>query len=284
MSAELLNRTLFDKLSGADATPTPGGAFVEQTFLEPVWAKPDWATANVLPDWLDDNGHADAAGKVRLALSKEKVREHFGLIMKAEMVDPYWLAQGREIGLHSRLDAARRMCERQMLELFPAFMAGKSKLAAEAVNSFIRTKMREDGFYRRIMPPIQIGDDDLDRSVPTNLPLNPQHDNPYQAFRRVRGLPDTLDSWVRFWRLDPEAVRQMIRGVITNDRPDPFAVVDEYADMTLDKIEEIYHGLEFPPLGLAGVVFVGTPRDGENPLETAWRRATANDGPVKVMD
>ena len=35
---------------------------------------------------------------------------------------------------------------------------------------------------------------ELDRSVETNLPLDPSKDTPYQAFRRERGLPDTPES------------------------------------------------------------------------------------------
>ena len=42
------------------------------------------------------------------------------------------------------------------------------KQAVDAVNDFTRTKMREDGFYRRIMPPIPISNDDLDRQVDTD--------------------------------------------------------------------------------------------------------------------
>jgi hypothetical protein len=57
-----------------------------------------------------------------------------------------------------------------------------------------RVRMREDGFYKRIMPPVQITNDELDRSVPTNLPVDPARDDPYQAFRRERHLPDTEES------------------------------------------------------------------------------------------
>ncbi len=35
---------------------------------------------------------------------------------------------------------------------------------------------------------------ELDRSVSTNLPLDPNKDNPYEAFRREHGLPDTPES------------------------------------------------------------------------------------------
>ncbi len=48
---------------------------------------------------------------------------------------------------------------------------GLEKQAIDAVNDFTRTKMREDGFYRRIMPPIPISNDELDRQVDTDKPV-----------------------------------------------------------------------------------------------------------------
>ena len=45
------------------------------------------------------------------------------------------------------------------------------KQAVDAVNDFTRVKMREDGFYRRIMPPIPISNDELDRQVDTDKPV-----------------------------------------------------------------------------------------------------------------
>ena len=48
---------------------------------------------------------------------------------------------------------------------------GMQKQAIDAVNDFTRTKMREDGFYRKIMPPLTIGNDDLDRQVDTDKPV-----------------------------------------------------------------------------------------------------------------
>lgn len=44
------------------------------------------------------------------------------------------------------------------------------KNAEDAVNAFIRVKMREDGFWRKILPPIPISNDDLDRQVDTDKP------------------------------------------------------------------------------------------------------------------
>jgi hypothetical protein len=48
---------------------------------------------------------------------------------------------------------------------------GMEKTAIDAVNDFTRTKMREDGFYRRILPPLQISNDELDRQVDTDKPV-----------------------------------------------------------------------------------------------------------------
>jgi len=45
------------------------------------------------------------------------------------------------------------------------------KEAVDAVNDFTRTKMREDGFFRRIMPPVPISNDELDRQVSTDKPV-----------------------------------------------------------------------------------------------------------------
>ena len=45
------------------------------------------------------------------------------------------------------------------------------KNAEDAVNSFIRMKMREDGFWRKILPPVPVSNDDLDRQVDTDKPV-----------------------------------------------------------------------------------------------------------------
>ena len=46
--------------------------------------------------------------------------------------------------------------------------AGMRKDAAQAVNDFTRVKMREDGFWRKILPPVPISNDELDRQVDTD--------------------------------------------------------------------------------------------------------------------
>lgn len=42
------------------------------------------------------------------------------------------------------------------------------RAARDAVNNYTRQGMREESFMRRIMPPIPIKDDELDRSVPSS--------------------------------------------------------------------------------------------------------------------
>jgi hypothetical protein len=51
------------------------------------------------------------------------------------------------------------------------FESGMEKQAADAVNDYIRVRMREDGFARRILPPVQITNDELDRQVDTDKPV-----------------------------------------------------------------------------------------------------------------
>jgi hypothetical protein len=48
---------------------------------------------------------------------------------------------------------------------------GMYKSAIDAVNDFTRTKMREDGFARRVIPPLSITNQQLDRQVDTDHPV-----------------------------------------------------------------------------------------------------------------
>lgn len=45
------------------------------------------------------------------------------------------------------------------------------KQASDAINEFTRIRVREDGFTRRIMPPLQVSNDDLDRQLWTDKPV-----------------------------------------------------------------------------------------------------------------
>ena len=66
-------------------------------------------------------------------------------------------------------DASTRMVNEALFEQLST--PGLEKRAIDAVNDFTRTKMREDGFYRRILPPLQITNDELDRQVDTDKPV-----------------------------------------------------------------------------------------------------------------
>lgn len=69
------------------------------------------------------------------------------------------------------------------------------KQAIDAVNDFTRTKMREDGFYRRIMPPLPISNDELDRQVDTDKPVkvvDKEPDSPAAISIPFATLPQNL--------------------------------------------------------------------------------------------
>jgi hypothetical protein len=50
--------------------------------------------------------------------------------------------------------------------VLPGTLMGGEQAAADAINHFVRTRLREDVFYRRILPPLEISDDALDKSIP----------------------------------------------------------------------------------------------------------------------
>lgn len=72
---------------------------------------------------------------------------------------------------------------------------GQEKVAIDAVNDFTRTRMREDGFYRKIIPPLQIANDELDRQVDTDLPVkvvDKEPDSPAAISIPLATLPTNL--------------------------------------------------------------------------------------------
>jgi hypothetical protein len=48
---------------------------------------------------------------------------------------------------------------------------GMEKNALAAVNEFTRVRVREEGFYRKVIPPVQVTNEDLDRQVDTDKPV-----------------------------------------------------------------------------------------------------------------
>lgn len=71
----------------------------------------------------------------------------------------------------------------------------QQKQAVDAVNDFTRNKMREDGFYRRILPFIPIKNSDLDRQQDTDKPVkivDREPDSPAAISIPFASLPMTL--------------------------------------------------------------------------------------------
>lgn len=72
---------------------------------------------------------------------------------------------------------------------------GMQKQAVDAINDFTRTKMREDGFYRRVIPPLEITNDELDRQVDTDKPVkvvDKEPDSPAAVSIPFATLPTSL--------------------------------------------------------------------------------------------
>lgn len=69
------------------------------------------------------------------------------------------------------------------------------KQAVDSINDFTRTTMREDGFFRRFMPPEPISNDDLDRQVDTDKPVkivDREPDSPAAVSVPFATLPSNL--------------------------------------------------------------------------------------------
>jgi len=58
---------------------------------------------------------------------------------------------------------------------------GVGQAATAALNEFTRQQLRRDGFTRRILPPVQVSNDELDRSVATDIPVRVVDEEAYQA-------------------------------------------------------------------------------------------------------
>jgi len=72
---------------------------------------------------------------------------------------------------------------------------GMEKSAVDAVNDFTRLKLREDGIYRRIMPPLEIGNDELDRTVNSDKPvkiIDMEPDSPAAVSLPFNSLPTNI--------------------------------------------------------------------------------------------
>jgi hypothetical protein len=88
-----------------------------------------------------------------------------------------------------------RLISRTLFEKLSSGEHSLEKQAVDAVNDFTRTKMREDGFYRRIVPMVPIGNDELDRAVDTEKPIkivDREPDSPAAISIGFASLPNSL--------------------------------------------------------------------------------------------
>jgi len=83
----------------------------------------------------------------------------------------------------------------------------------ESVNNFVRARAREDGFFRRIMPPLRITNDELDRQIPTE-PGSFQFSDPHNLPRRQPVLVQSDEmQMLEFFAFETMGVAVMSEGV-----------------------------------------------------------------------
>jgi hypothetical protein len=68
-------------------------------------------------------------------------------------------------------DPTTRMVNEQLINGFLSEDAGMKKQAQEGVEDYLRMRLYEDGFARRIQPPVKVEPSDLDRQVDTDKPV-----------------------------------------------------------------------------------------------------------------
>ena len=64
-----------------------------------------------------------------------------------------------------------KMVNAALIERLTSSDPGMQKEASDAINDYTRMRIREDGFWRRILPPVTITNDELDRQVDTDKPV-----------------------------------------------------------------------------------------------------------------
>lgn len=86
---------------------------------------------------------------------------------------------------------------------------GMQKVAVDAINDFTRLKMREDGFMRRFLPPLQLSNSDLDRQVDTDLPakiVDMEVDSPAAISVPLGQTPDGVYIYGKRYRVTMDRI------------------------------------------------------------------------------
>lgn len=183
MVSKKRNEAIFKALRGEPLPPDVGGDAV-LPYLEAI-EQGDHLAVAALADLLDDMDLPGKAAEVRETASRENVRDAFVKCVRASMERQtrtvHHLVAGRD-GM-TNYETALHLIRRKVVQLFPAYAARQLVLMGKLASEFIRTRLREDGTYRRIMPPIPL----------TNDELGPAGDGPVTILDPVGG-PDNSNS------------------------------------------------------------------------------------------
>ena len=82
-----------------------------------------------------------------------------------------WTPEPKQLVLGERAIAETQLLNQHLLDAWAVNDPLLEQAAINAVNDFTRQKMREDGFYRKILPPIQISNYELELATNGKLSL-----------------------------------------------------------------------------------------------------------------
>jgi len=154
----------------------------------------------VFADFLVDMGEQELASNLLQEASRERIRDSFLYLRRVGSFKADYYNHAKNHVLQTALGRYFRWyVKEQNAKLFSSLNLDKA--AQDAINEFTRIRMREDGFFRRIMPPLPITDDVMYSDVITGDPVavvdqapnapRPFNREPYKPKRR------RLKAWRR---------------------------------------------------------------------------------------
>lgn len=90
-------------------------------------------------------------------------------------------------------EPSARLINNTVLDQLESKDPGIQKQAADNINDYLRMKLREDEIFARILPPLPVSNDELDRQVDTDLPvkvLDKEPDSPGAITVPFASLPE----------------------------------------------------------------------------------------------
>jgi hypothetical protein len=91
--------------------------------------------------------------------------------------------------------AEAKLVSQQIYEQLASRDPMQIKKASDTVDAFTRLKMREDGFYRKIIPPVPVTNEDLTRNLVTDAPIiivDKEPNSPAAISVSFNTMPDNL--------------------------------------------------------------------------------------------